>query len=148
MTPTMRALARLLDRCVQEGDCWVWKGGADRYGRIGALGRKWRTHQLAYILLVDDIPGGLQIDHLCRNRLCVNPDHLEAVPQRINLARGFGPWAVNKRKTACLRGHDFTADNTYVNQKGERHCRTCQRAHRAAYKRRKRTTLLVEDVAS
>jgi hypothetical protein len=135
MTASTDALGRLLDRSVQDGECWIWQGCTDlRYGRIGAFGRQWLTHRLAYTLLVADVPDHLQIDHLCRNRLCINPAHLEAVPQQVNLARGFGPWAINARKTHCKRGHEFAPDNTLIEQ-GTRKCRACKRS--AATERRR-----------
>jgi hypothetical protein len=136
-------MARLLLRVRQEGECWTWTGSTNRDGGYGVIGgggyvpgsrslsRVVYVHRVAYSILVGDIPDGQQIDHLCRNRLCIRPDHLEAVPQRLNLDRGFGPWAVNKRKTHCKRGHEFTAENTSVSRKGERNCRTCKRLRRA-----------------
>lgn len=130
MTWRTVALTRLFAKCEQHGECWIWTGCSDRYGRLTVHGRQWWTHRLAYTLLVADIPDGQQIDHLCRNRLCIRPDHLEAVPQQVNLDRGFGPWAVNKRKTHCIRGHEFAPGNTYVTRNGARECRACRRVRR------------------
>ena len=134
MTPQAAALARLLDRCVQDGDCWTWTGCTDQgYGRIGAFSRYWWTHRLSYILLVGEIPDGLEIDHLCRNRACVNPEHLDPVPREVNIARGNAFQMVNARKTECLRGHAFTPENTEVNRKGQRSCKACRAIRRRTY---------------
>ncbi|WP_078593863.1 HNH endonuclease signature motif containing protein [Streptomyces sp. NRRL S-920] len=94
-----RALERLMAKCVEdEAGCWVWKGsapggqnrrtgGAKRYGDISYRGRQVVVHRLAYTLMVDDIPEGLQLDHLCQNTLCVNPGHLEPVTASENIRR-------------------------------------------------------------
>lgn len=114
------------------GDCWEWMGSRHLgYGQ-------WHTprpahlvvlaHRHVYELLVGPIPDGLQVDHLCRNRACVNPDHIELVTHRVNTLRGTSPAALNARKTRCIRGHGFTPENTEYRRSGERRCRTCRRA--------------------
>lgn len=114
------------------GGCWLWTAGLDRhgYGRLGvARGLpSVRAHRLAYEMLVSPIPEGMQLDHLCRNRACVNPAHLEPVPQRENIRRGEGPSGLNAQKTHCVHGHEFSEDNTRRDKKGNRTCRTCKRA--------------------
>ncbi len=123
------------------GDCWNWGGRkrADGYGLFGYTeGHKWHrvyAHRFSYELFVGPIPAGLVIDHLCRNPSCVNPEHLEPVPHEVNIARGFSPWAVNARKTHCKRGHEFTLENTWVNTKGHRVCRTCKREYQRTWRR-------------
>src|SRR5882672_6137680 len=89
------------------GDCWLWTGSRTRkgYGRVQWDGRTVQAHRLVYELLVGPIPVGLYLDHLCRNPRCVRPDHCEPVSNGENVLRGFGPPAVNARKTHCLRGH-------------------------------------------
>lgn len=121
-------------------DCVVWTGRVsfNGYGRIGAGGRnarEVRVHRVAYELAHGPIPAGLQIDHLCRNRRCCNPDHLEVVTPRENTMRGNGPTAINSRKASCKRGHEFTPDNTFAAADGSRECRACRRAHGREYKR-------------
>jgi hypothetical protein len=96
------------------------------YGRFGWQGKSDFAHRVAYKVLVGPIPKGLELDHLCRNRACVNVDHLEPVTHRENVLRGTAPAAVRARKAYCKRGHEFTEENTRVDQKtGNRNCRTC-----------------------
>lgn len=124
--------------------CWLWVGayrdsGNKGYGRL-YVGRKLRyAHAVAWELYRGAIPEGMEIDHLCRNEICVNPQHLEPVPHTVNLARGYGPPAVNSRKTHCKRGHEFTVENTmWITTrpgKRDRRCRTCVQIWERKYKR-------------
>lgn len=122
------------------GDCWEWGGGQTENGygqftvRPGAS--PVRAHRFAYQELVGEIPDGLQLDHLCRNRLCVNPWHLDPVPGRVNTLRGEGISARNARKSACVHGHLFTPENTYLDSRGRRLCRMCRAQARAAFRAR------------
>jgi hypothetical protein len=108
--------------------CWNWNGnvGSNGYGRIRREKRELLAHRVAYEFHVGDIPEGLQIDHLCRNRVCVNPDHLEPVSPRENVLRGEGITALNARKTHCKHGHPFSESNTHITSEGDRECRTCR----------------------
>ena len=121
--------------------CWNWKGPKSGigYGGFNIYGKKFRAHRFSYELVKGNIPEGLELDHLCRNKLCVNPSHLEAVTQRINQLRGNGIWGTNARKTHCVRGHLLAGDNVYYRtQKGKlsgRRCRTCERIREANRKR-------------
>jgi hypothetical protein len=97
---------------------------------INAVYGKYRreyAHRVAYSRAKGPIPAGFHIDHLCRNRLCVNPDHLEAVDPKTNILRGVGAPAQNALKTHCVRGHEFTPGNTHLSPAGWRICRICQR---------------------
>jgi hypothetical protein len=106
--------------------CWTWTGSHNLgYGQIQAGARSSaRVHRVAYEMLVGPIPNGLSLDHLCRNRSCVRPSHLEPVTNRVNVLRGAGLAAANAAKTHCIRGHEFTPENTYLTRKG-RDCRIC-----------------------
>jgi hypothetical protein len=118
-----------------ENGCWEWLGQIDKrhgYGFYRANGVNLRAHRVSYTLLLGAIPNALTIDHVCRNRRCVNPDHLEAVQNKENILRGESPTAENARKTHCKRGHEFTPENTvhYSKNGGKyvsRECRECRR---------------------
>lgn len=117
-----------------ESGCWEWTAAlSSGYGKFHKYGqiRMVYAHRWSYEHHVGPIPDGLVIDHLCRNTKCVNPDHLEPVTQGENCLRGEGWYAKNKRKTHCVRGHEFTVENTYVDPRGYRSCRAC-RAQRFA----------------
>ena len=133
MPPNPRpAIERLLPRLqFADSGCWQWTGALNKfgYGKISVGGRDGRilgTHRVAYEALIGPIPDGMQLDHLCRNRACCNPAHLEVVTPRINTLRGDSAAAANSVKEACGNGHEFTPANTYV-WRGQRHCRTCRR---------------------
>ena len=120
--------------------CHEWTGKLNRYGYgLFSLDRKWvGAHRYAYELARGPIPDGLQIDHLCRNRACVNVAHMEAVTSAENTKRAVEFWP-SVLQTHCKNGHEFTAENTYrpIPNSRRRHCRTCNRARSAAYKARK-----------
>ncbi len=84
--------------------CWIWQGylNDDGYGRLRWKGRLILTHVLAYNLKVGEVPVGLELDHTCRNRACINVEHLEPVTHKENMRRGI---AKNTKKTVCKRGH-------------------------------------------
>lgn len=125
--------------------CWYWQGTITKsgYGQCATAQSPIRgmliAHRVAYTLEKGPIPDGLVIDHLCRNRACVNPSHLEAVTPEENILRGDA--GRSRRTGKCPVGHDLTPDNTYITW-GSRRCKTCVKAYNAAYhaagRRRKR----------
>ncbi len=119
-----------------EQGCWLWPGWlCHGYGEVSIKGRKQRAHRWAYELLVGPIPTGLHIDHLCRNRACVNPAHLEPVTNFENTLRGQHPIGVAKRRETCINGHPWTEENTTWWSNGRRNgtqrisrkCRECNK---------------------
>jgi hypothetical protein len=123
-----------VDKTSPDG-CWLWTAALrNGYGMIGLGGRGagvGYAHRLSHEMHIGPIPDGLVIDHLCRTPRCVNPAHLEAVPQRVNVMRGLHP-SINgswmAAKTHCPDGHEYSTENTYV-YRGRRTCRSCRRAN-------------------
>lgn len=110
-----------------KGACIVWQGSFNGAGY--GLNKKRLAHRVAFAEAGNELIPGLVLDHLCRNRACINPDHLEQVTNRENILRGEGVGAKNARKTKCDRGHEFNSDNTYYTKYGKkslRQCRPCQ----------------------
>ncbi|WP_081287478.1 HNH endonuclease signature motif containing protein, partial [Mycobacterium asiaticum] len=94
-----------------DGDCWEWIGAIQSrgYGSFAHEGRTWSTHRLAYELLVGPIPDGLQVDHLCFNKRCCNPTHLEPVTGKVNCER-----TERARKVRCVHGHPLVSPNLII----------------------------------
>ncbi len=124
--------------------CWIWTSAIipSGYGTFWIDGGTQYAHRLAYEWVVGPIAPGLQLDHLCRVRECVRPDHLEPVTGRVNILRGVGPAAINARKTHCPQGHPLSGDNLYarVDRHGSRlrTCIKCVNARGRRYRCRKR----------
>lgn len=113
-----------------ESGCWLWTAATNDagYGVLRMDGRNHRAHRVSYEAFVGAIPEGLQLDHLCRVRSCVNPAHLEPVTPLVNTRRS----PLIGKQTACPRGHDYTEANTYQGREG-RLCRTCRSAYWPIY---------------
>jgi HNH endonuclease len=122
-------------------DCWEWDStsAAHRsnvgYGYMYAYGKHQRATRVVWEEVVGPIPKGYEIDHLCRNTACVNPDHLEPVTHQENCRRGLAGHHMQKR-THCQRGHELSAENTYHRSDGHRMCRTCIRRRKNERRRR------------
>lgn len=130
-------------------DCWLWIGACDfedGYGRFKINGIPERTHRLAYERwigpIVDATNKRMVVDHICRKKNCVNPEHLRLVNYRVNAENSESPIADNIRKEECDKGHPFTPDNTYAVKGGKtwpagRACKTCRREWMREYRARK-----------
>jgi hypothetical protein len=118
---------------VQKGEsCWLWTAAKTHgYGLFWNGTRQVPAHKFSYEFYVGPVPEGLQLDHLCRVRACVNPLHLEPVTCRENLLRGAGRTAINAARTHCPYGHPYSGDNLYLKPNGNRECRTCNARRRA-----------------
>lgn len=119
---------------VDENGCWIWqlKPNPDGYGRISVGEARLFAHRWSYAKHVGPIPDGLTVDHLCFVRLCVNPAHLRLLTPDANRRRQRSAFA-----THCVRGHEFTAENTYrLPDQTRRICRACNRAAVARYRAR------------
>ncbi len=135
----MKTLAeRFVDKVEEpsdaHNDCWVWKGskGGSGYGQIWVDGKHVTAHRISHELFIGPIPEGHAVDHLCRNRACVRPDHLQALDHYTN----WSQW--NLEKTHCINGHPYDGDNLRVKPSGERRCRICHNANalRGYYRRK------------
>jgi len=120
--------------------CWNFNGTPDKdgYGCLTYSGKTYKIHRFSYLLFKGEIPPNYVIDHLCGNRNCYNPDHLEAVTQSENINRGHTGKKNNHQslKSSCPNGHKYTPENTYINPKSSRECRICKTAHRKADRQR------------
>lgn len=125
-------IARFMRRVEVSADgCWRWTGPLDTkfgYARTSIACVRMGAHEAAFVLFVGQVPAGLELDHLCRVRHCVNPLHLEAVTREENMRRMRHPWPHEPSALVrCVNGHEYTDDNTYVRTDGHKYCRTCAR---------------------
>jgi hypothetical protein len=137
----LEPMTRFLSKVNVDGPCWEWVGqlNAQGYGVFSFRRKDESAHRWLYQQLVATVPDGLELDHLCRNRACVNPDHLEPVTHKVNVLRGSGVAAEHARKTRCIRNHELAGSNLRIRIKAgryvERVCRQCfndRRKERAA----------------
>jgi len=122
-----------------ESGCWIWRAArlSAGYGLFYWNKKYGRAHIYSFETFRFKVPEGLELDHLCRNPLCVNPFHLEAVTHRINMLRGSGAAARNAKKTHCPRGHPYSPENTIPHiVRGKyigRVCKICKHAYDKQY---------------
>ncbi len=133
MSPDVEA--RFWSKVDRGPGCWEWTASKSTgYGRFTIRkGTIPVAHRVAWELLRGPIPSGMQLDHLCRNRACVNPDHLEPVSCQVNLLRGETRAASNVVKVRCPQEHPYDDENTYLDKRGARSCRECKRARHREY---------------
>jgi hypothetical protein len=124
---------RFWDKVLKTDKCWLWTAGisSNGYGSAWFRGRHYRAHRLAYVEAKGTIPEGLELDHLCRNRLCVNPDHMEPVTHRENILRGESFIAKNAKRQRCIRGHKFS--KRIVKGQEKRVCLICDNVFKKAW---------------
>lgn len=125
--------------CPHLGPCWLWEASCslDGYGQIGVYGSLVRAHRFSYELMCEPIPDGLEIDHLCRVRACVNPAHLQPVTSQVNAHRGADARII-ERGGKCAKGHDMTRDNIYWKANRRPMCRTCVLENQRRHQQRKK----------
>lgn len=116
---------------VDDQGCWLWTGSVnyDGYAQIHVPGLNIgsRGHRITYFLTNHQLPKDMQVDHLCRNRRCVSPEHLELVTGAENVRRSDSITNVLASRTSCINGHELTETNTYYRRDGTRNCRECKR---------------------
>ena len=125
--PPIDPQERFWAKVAKTSTCWLWTGTlVNGYGQFRLPTTKLQAHRYAYESMVGPVGAGLQLDHLCRNRACVRPEHLEPVSSKINTWRGEGPAGINARTLVCPKGHSYVPENTRL-YRGKRHCRACDR---------------------
>lgn len=121
------------------GGCWIWMGGkyGNGYGRFSIKHKYTPSHRWSYEYIYGPISSSLDVHHKCRNIVCVNPSHLEAVTRRVNLLLGNTITARNAQVIQCPQGHFYDSENTYI-YRGLRYCRICRNVHRENNKNKRR----------
>ena len=125
---------------VDDSGCWLWTEwlDSDGYGIISIKHKNHRAHRVSYERYVGKIPDGMVIDHLCRVRHCVNPDHLRVVTNAENVLCGEGKTARLARQTHCINGHSL--EDAYITKDGYRQCTPCNRARAKGYREKRLTS--------
>lgn len=119
--------------------CLIWTGHLSKIGYASTRfrGIQCLAHRAAYVKAKGEIPDGLELDHLCGNRACIQPEHLDPVTHAVNVRRGKAA-ELKRAITSCPHGHKYIAANTVIDKKGKRGCKTCNVIHARAYRKRKK----------
>lgn len=140
--PKIDNVEKILARIAINGECWEWSGciTTSGYGTIrinnGESSKMYQSHRVMYSIFKKDIDDGIVIDHICKNRKCVNPEHLREVTMAFNCTENSdSPHAKHKAKTHCVRGHEFSKENTLILKNG-RKCKECSRINLKNYRSR------------
>lgn len=139
--PNFESHEKLFKRISMSGDCWVWNGSRTNggYGYLTIHSNKYLAHRVSFSIFNGDLDNSLVIDHTCKNRACINPDHLRQVTIKENtLFNSLALTAGNSLKESCKNGHPFTPKNTYPIPSGGRACRICRSFYSEKYKEKKR----------
>lgn len=131
------AVNKFWSKVDKTGNCWEWIGSilSNGYGQFWYNGKPQLVHRLSYENTKGEIPKELVINHICRTRHCVNPDHLEVITRGKNIQIGI---SANRNKIFCALGHKYDQKNTYFRPTGYRQCRICQLISKRKYNDRKR----------
>lgn len=134
---------RILSKVKVVNGCWEWQGtkGKFGYGQTYYVDRTRNAHRVSFMVFKDMDVEGLDIDHMCRNIACVNPEHLQKVTRRTNLLIGNTIARKNAEKTHCPSGHEYSTENTYT-CRNERQCRICSRMRCKNYRIKKKNAIL------
>lgn len=139
-------MERFWSKVEKTNECWEWKAGLNRYGygQFNHKGRPHGAHRISWMLTQGEIPKGLVIDHLCRNRKCVNPSHMELVTLGENVRRGIVHQVLSEKyasMTHCKHGHERNEENIRIDKHGHRICKPCMREHnKNQYKKSKQSS--------
>jgi len=128
-----KIIQRFMSKIKKSKNCWIWTGGiSDGYGFFKFENTSIRAHRFSYELFKEMIPFRMQIDHLCKNKKCVNPEHLEIVIHQENMMRSNSVSGVNSQKTHCPKGHKYSG----VNKRGQRIYKTCIKVQKNNFRKR------------
>lgn len=125
---------------ILDSGCWKWISTITNqgYGQFWFNGKQRSSHRFIYKYYHGEVNSSLVLDHLCRNRKCVNPEHLEQVSIKENILRGNGFAALNIKKTHCKNGHEFIDNNTHLDSNGHRRCKFCNKIRQQQFQKRKK----------